>query len=99
MADRAPQLLPSIRAGSPLEAELRGSLETIARHGPPELRQQIDAVLRGQTGLRAFATTDTFRDLATPAVARVADSLHEMPPDQRGLLEEQADEQFGSSFT
>lgn len=99
MTDRAPQLLPSIRAGSPLEAELRDSLEAIARNGSHELRQQIEAVLRGQLSLREFATTGLFRELAAPAVARATDAVREMPAEQRRRLEEQAEDQFGTSFT
>lgn len=99
MTDCAPQLLPSIRAGSPLEAELRDSLEAIARNGSPELRQQIEAVLRGQLSLREFAATRTFRELAAASVARATDALREMPAEQRRRLEEQAEDQFGTSFT
>lgn len=98
MTDPDPQLLPSIRAGSPLEVDLRDSLETIACTGPPELRRQIDAVLRGRSTLREFASTAIFRELASPAASHAADALRAMPPEQRRRIEDQADDRFGTSF-
>ena len=98
MSDDRPQLLPSIRAGSALEDQLRESLETLARHGSPELRQRITAILRGDASLRDLATSADFMEIAAPAAARAASAFRAMLEEQRRELAVRAEQDYGSSF-
>lgn len=85
MTDHKPPLLPSLRAGSPADSDLRDALENLSRTAPDETRQQIEAVLRGELSLRQFAMTDAFNALTAPGVTAAEERIREMSPDELRL--------------
>lgn len=88
MTDHKPPLLPSLRAGSREDTELRDALENLSRTAPDETRKQIEAVLRGDLSLRQFATTDVFNALTAPGVTAAEEHIREMSPDELRLAAE-----------